>query len=178
VLLADKEEHREMIKQDEVFHQRYWTPEEHQRFLTGLKMYGHKDSKAISRFVGTRNATQVRRAPRRYSGARTCVAVSARGREGVRGRLPRVCAWSGKLTGEFSFCTASACGRAPMRGRAPTRDARSHCCFCCAQVRTHAQKYFQKLEKNGKTLSDMGLPDRDGCNVAGRYTPFREGCSR
>ena len=69
VLLADKEEHREMIKQDEVFHQRYWTPEEHQRFLTGLKMYGHKDIKAISRFVGTRNATQVR-APLYLRGAR------------------------------------------------------------------------------------------------------------
>jgi hypothetical protein len=58
-LLADKEEHKEMLKQDEAFSQRYWTPEEHQRFLTGLKMYGHKDIKAISRFVGTRNATQV-----------------------------------------------------------------------------------------------------------------------
>jgi len=58
-LLADREEHKEMLKQDEAFSQRYWTPEEHQRFLTGLKMYGHKDIKAISRFVGTRNATQV-----------------------------------------------------------------------------------------------------------------------
>lgn len=69
VLLADKEEHREMIKQDEVFHQRYWTPEEHQRFLTGLNMYGRKDIKAISRFVGTRNETQVR-APLYLRGAR------------------------------------------------------------------------------------------------------------
>jgi hypothetical protein len=48
-------------------------------------MYGHKDVKAIARFVGTRNATQ---------------------------------------------------------------------------VRTHAQKYFLKLEKHGKTFSEMGLPER------------------
>ena len=87
VLLADKEEHREMIKQDEVFHQRYWTPEEHQRFLTGLKMYGHKDIKAISRFVGTRNATQVRaplRAPRVAShGTRVLCVAGQRARSSV-----------------------------------------------------------------------------------------------
>ena len=59
----------EMIKQNEVFHPRHWTPEEHQRFLTGLNMYGHKDIKAISRFVGTRNETQVR-APLYLRGAR------------------------------------------------------------------------------------------------------------
>jgi hypothetical protein len=75
-LLADREEHKEMLKQDEAFSQRYWTPEEHQRFLTGLKMYGHKDIKAISRFVGTRNATQVWRVarPRRlHASSHICI---------------------------------------------------------------------------------------------------------
>lgn len=28
------------------------------------------------------------------------------------------------------------------------------------QVRTHAQKYFMKLDKHGKTLQDLGLPER------------------
>lgn len=41
---------------------RYWTPDEHQRFLDGLELYGQKDIKAISRYVRTRNATQVRTA--------------------------------------------------------------------------------------------------------------------
>ncbi|GJD12302.1 Myb-like protein I [Galdieria sulphuraria] len=37
---------------------RYWTADEHKRFLEGLARFGHKDMKAIARFVGTRNATQ------------------------------------------------------------------------------------------------------------------------
>ena len=49
----------------------------------------------------------------------------------------------------------------------------SHYYPCLLQVRTHAQKYFVKLEKNGKSLSDMGLPDRpDVCTVAGRCLLF------
>lgn len=58
-ILADKEEHKKMLETDAEFHTRYWLPEEHQRFLTGLKMYGHKDIKSISRFVGSRSTTQV-----------------------------------------------------------------------------------------------------------------------
>jgi len=83
--LQDREEHKKMIEQDAEFHTRYWLPEEHQRFLVGLKMYGHKDIKSIARFVGTRSSTQ---------------------------------------------------------------------------VRTHAQKYFMKLDKHGKSLQDLGLPER------------------
>ncbi|KAJ8906250.1 hypothetical protein NDN08_002743 [Rhodosorus marinus] len=45
---------------------RYWTSEEHQRFLEGLAMYGHRDVKAISKHVGTRNATQVRTHAQKY----------------------------------------------------------------------------------------------------------------
>jgi hypothetical protein len=58
-IMADKDEHKKMLDQDAEFHTRYWQPDEHQRFLTGLKMYGHKDIKSIARFVGTRNSTQV-----------------------------------------------------------------------------------------------------------------------
>lgn len=64
-ILADKEEHKKMLDQDAEFHTRYWLPEEHQRFLTGLKMYGHKDIKSIARFVGSRSSTQVPPPPTR-----------------------------------------------------------------------------------------------------------------
>jgi SHAQKYF class myb-like DNA-binding protein len=45
---------------------RYWTTEEHKRFLEALKKFGHKDVKAISNFVGTRNSTQVRTHAQKY----------------------------------------------------------------------------------------------------------------
>lgn len=45
---------------------RYWTPEEHQRFLEALQKYGHKDVKSISLHVSTRNATQVRTHAQKY----------------------------------------------------------------------------------------------------------------
>lgn len=45
---------------------RYWTPDEHQRFLEALAKYGHKDVKAISLHVSTRNATQVRTHAQKY----------------------------------------------------------------------------------------------------------------
>lgn len=45
---------------------RYWTPEEHKLFLEALNKYGHKDLRAISEFVGTRNMTQVRTHSQKY----------------------------------------------------------------------------------------------------------------
>lgn len=45
---------------------RYWTAEEHSRFLEGLKLFGQKDIKSISRHVGTRSATQVRTHAQKY----------------------------------------------------------------------------------------------------------------
>ncbi|GJQ14121.1 hypothetical protein GpartN1_g5912.t1 [Galdieria partita] len=45
---------------------RYWTPEEHQRFLEAIQKYGHKDVKAIANYVGTRNRTQVRTHAQKY----------------------------------------------------------------------------------------------------------------
>mmetsp|Transcript_12189 Transcript_12189/g.37171 ORF Transcript_12189/g.37171 Transcript_12189/m.37171 type:complete len:207 (+) Transcript_12189:436-1056(+) len=45
---------------------RYWTSEEHQKFLEGLAKFGHKDVKAISNYVATRNATQVRTHAQKY----------------------------------------------------------------------------------------------------------------
>ena len=45
---------------------RYWTDEEHHRFLEAIQKFGHKDVKAISSFVGSRNATQVRTHAQKY----------------------------------------------------------------------------------------------------------------
>lgn len=39
---------------------RYWTAEEHKLFLEALRLYGHKDLRSISAYVGTRNMTQCR----------------------------------------------------------------------------------------------------------------------
>jgi SHAQKYF class myb-like DNA-binding protein len=45
---------------------RYWTEEEHQRFLDALQTVGPKDVKAIASFVGSRSATQVRTHAQKY----------------------------------------------------------------------------------------------------------------
>eukprot|EP00166_Cyanidium_caldarium_P001665 ctg_1859.g559 len=45
---------------------RYWTEEEHQRYLEALELYGPKDVRAISDHVGTRNPTQVRTHSQKY----------------------------------------------------------------------------------------------------------------
>jgi len=39
----------------------------------------------------------------------------------------------------------------------------------CGQVRTHAQKYFMKLDKHGKTLGELGLPDRPDLGGGGYF---------
>lgn len=46
---------------------RYWTAEEHQRFLEAIKKYGDKDVKAIAAYVGSRSATQVRTHGQKYN---------------------------------------------------------------------------------------------------------------
>jgi len=86
VAMLKKELNKEMIQADaEQVQGRYWLPEEHRRFLVGLKKYGHKNIKAIAAYVGTRSTTQ---------------------------------------------------------------------------VRSHAQKYMKKLNRHGKTLADLGLPEK------------------
>eukprot|EP00168_Porphyra_purpurea_P001304 TRINITY_DN1162_c0_g1_i1.p1 TRINITY_DN1162_c0_g1~~TRINITY_DN1162_c0_g1_i1.p1 ORF type:complete len:879 (-),score=144.99 TRINITY_DN1162_c0_g1_i1:83-2719(-) len=46
---------------------RYWTAEEHARFLDGLSRFGAKDIKGIARHVGSRSATQVRTHQQKYN---------------------------------------------------------------------------------------------------------------
>jgi len=53
----------ESVKQNQ---SRYWTPEEHQRFLEAIQRFGDKDVKAIAAYVGSRNATQVRTHGQKY----------------------------------------------------------------------------------------------------------------
>ena len=45
---------------------RYWTEDEHQRFMDAIQKFGHKDMKGIACFVGSRNATQVRSHVQKY----------------------------------------------------------------------------------------------------------------
>jgi len=86
IAMLKKELNKELIQADaEQVQGRYWLPEEHRRFLVGLKKYGHKNIKAIAAYVGTRSTTQ---------------------------------------------------------------------------VRSHAQKYMKKLHRHGKTLADLGLPEK------------------
>ncbi|OSX68578.1 hypothetical protein BU14_2550s0001, partial [Porphyra umbilicalis] len=46
---------------------RYWTSEEHQRFLDAMERFGPKDVRAIATYVGSRNATQVRTHSQKYT---------------------------------------------------------------------------------------------------------------
>jgi SHAQKYF class myb-like DNA-binding protein len=45
---------------------RYWTAEEHERFLEAIKRFGEKDVKNIAALVGSRNPTQVRTHAQKY----------------------------------------------------------------------------------------------------------------
>lgn len=45
---------------------RYWTPDEHQRFLAGRRTYGPRNYQQIAEVVGTRNAKQVRTHSQKY----------------------------------------------------------------------------------------------------------------
>ncbi len=45
---------------------RYWTDQEHERFLDAIQNFGHKNVKAIAAYVGTRSATQVRTHAQKY----------------------------------------------------------------------------------------------------------------
>jgi len=63
LIIFEQEKAKEQKKK---IQSRYWTPEEHERFLEALEKYGCKDVKAISNFVGTRSATQVRTHAQKY----------------------------------------------------------------------------------------------------------------
>uniref|UniRef100_A0A7S2ZC08 HTH myb-type domain-containing protein n=1 Tax=Rhodosorus marinus TaxID=101924 RepID=A0A7S2ZC08_9RHOD len=45
---------------------RYWTRDEHERFLSAVELYGSRDVRSIADYVGTRNPTQVRTHAQKY----------------------------------------------------------------------------------------------------------------
>eukprot|EP00293_Proteomonas_sulcata_P014656 CAMPEP_0184310322 /NCGR_PEP_ID=MMETSP1049-20130417/26811_1 /TAXON_ID=77928 /ORGANISM="Proteomonas sulcata, Strain CCMP704" /LENGTH=261 /DNA_ID=CAMNT_0026624237 /DNA_START=269 /DNA_END=1054 /DNA_ORIENTATION=- len=51
---------KEEKKEASVNQSRYWTDEEHQRFLEGVRLFGANNHKAIAAVVRTRNSAQVR----------------------------------------------------------------------------------------------------------------------
>eukprot|EP00293_Proteomonas_sulcata_P010599 CAMPEP_0184300854 /NCGR_PEP_ID=MMETSP1049-20130417/11186_1 /TAXON_ID=77928 /ORGANISM="Proteomonas sulcata, Strain CCMP704" /LENGTH=377 /DNA_ID=CAMNT_0026611689 /DNA_START=102 /DNA_END=1235 /DNA_ORIENTATION=+ len=66
---------------------RYWTNEEHQRFLDALQTVGPKDVKQIAAIVGTRSATQVRTHAQKYfiKLARMKKSAEERAKAGIEG---------------------------------------------------------------------------------------------
>mmetsp|Transcript_27972 Transcript_27972/g.70522 ORF Transcript_27972/g.70522 Transcript_27972/m.70522 type:complete len:277 (+) Transcript_27972:95-925(+) len=67
---------------EEQKHTRYWSEEEHERFLVGLQRFG-SDHKAISEVVGTRTVRQVRSHSQKFF-----LKVQERAVNGERGELP------------------------------------------------------------------------------------------
>lgn len=63
--LAESEKERNKHDAPKV-QSRYWTPNEHKRFLEALQKFGAKDVRAIASYVGSRNATQVRTHAQKY----------------------------------------------------------------------------------------------------------------
>lgn len=67
---------------------RYWTPEEHARYLVGLDIFGHRNSMDIATFVFTRNVLQVRSHQQNTFESiikNTAKHISDKGREGEMG---------------------------------------------------------------------------------------------
>jgi len=58
-LEAQEQQHKERPVEKKA-QSRYWTPEEHARFLEALEKFGPKEVRAISQYVGSRTTTQVR----------------------------------------------------------------------------------------------------------------------
>lgn len=58
--------HQQMDRQQQEWKSRYWTAQEHQRFLEALKVHGQKDFKSIASFVGSRSSTQVKTHAQKY----------------------------------------------------------------------------------------------------------------
>lgn len=63
--LAEYEKERAKTETPKV-QSRYWTPDEHKRFLEALQEFGAKDVRSIANYVGSRNATQVRTHAQKY----------------------------------------------------------------------------------------------------------------
>jgi len=58
--------HHDEMQQDNQWQTRYWSVQEHQRFLEALRIHGKKNLKAIAGYVGTRSATQVKTHAQKY----------------------------------------------------------------------------------------------------------------
>ncbi|EKX34435.1 hypothetical protein GUITHDRAFT_147214 [Guillardia theta CCMP2712] len=59
-LVQKKQMEQQISRQQQEWKSRYWTAQEHQRFLEGLKVHGQRNFKAIAGYVGTRTSTQVK----------------------------------------------------------------------------------------------------------------------
>jgi SHAQKYF class myb-like DNA-binding protein len=115
---------------------RYWTEEEHQRFLHAIQNYGHKDVKAIASLVGTRSATQVSLPSIAFLFSLVTSPSPSLSRKGVSLRVPLCCTTVANLVTSISCCLSL--------------------CILAIQVRTHAQKYLIKLARSRKQGHSSG----------------------
>eukprot|EP00189_Rhodosorus_marinus_P011385 CAMPEP_0184743804 /NCGR_PEP_ID=MMETSP0315-20130426/6598_1 /TAXON_ID=101924 /ORGANISM="Rhodosorus marinus, Strain UTEX LB 2760" /LENGTH=395 /DNA_ID=CAMNT_0027215221 /DNA_START=161 /DNA_END=1348 /DNA_ORIENTATION=+ len=80
---------------------RYWSTEEHKRFLEAVEKFGQKDVRAIANYVGSRNPTQVRTHAQKYflklQRKPTAEAGSSQGAEDERILNQRRCMSEGDL---------------------------------------------------------------------------------
>lgn len=154
---------------------RYWTPEEHKRFLTGVRKYGPKHVKAIAALVGTRSVTQVRTHAQKYfmklerhgkslegfgiEHEASEPVGGERGRAGGAERAERKTPYSFWNAAEHNAFLEGLkkFGRKDVKSIAALVGTRT-----VTQVRTHAQKYFLKLEKEREGKEDEGEDEEEG----------------
>jgi hypothetical protein len=159
---------QQMGRQQQEWKSRYWTAQEHQRFLDALKVHGQKDFKSIAAFVGSRSATQAcppslpTVAPTRVP---TVYSLQVRG-EGLsphplsapplmpaillvclRVRGPGLASKHSRNSLEPFHSRNSLEPFPPRLARPPTARALTRRGRAGCQVKTHAQKYFQKVAK-------------------------------
>eukprot|EP00178_Gracilaria_changii_P026846 TRINITY_DN82_c0_g1_i1.p1 TRINITY_DN82_c0_g1~~TRINITY_DN82_c0_g1_i1.p1 ORF type:complete len:821 (+),score=142.72 TRINITY_DN82_c0_g1_i1:3420-5882(+) len=95
---------------------RYWTPDEHERFLAGMKACGPKNYLEISEYVGTRNAKQVRTHAQKYQ--KRLEREDAKRRSDMRHRRINNSAPATSVAADAAAAVKAAAAAA-MRGKVP-----------------------------------------------------------
>ena len=122
-------EHQQVEKHKFEWKSRYWNAVEHERFLQAVKMHGHRNFKAIAAYVGSRTPTQVGRP------------VVSRHHNALPSSSRLFSSSSAPPRPLLLVSAPFQCGIGQVRTRRAV-DGRTG-----AQVKTHAQKYFQKINR-------------------------------
>lgn len=103
---------------------RYWTADEHQRFLAGVKACGPKNYLQISEYVGTRNAKQVRTHAQKFQKRRE--REEAKLRNDMRHGRTEVSAMAS--VGAAAKAAVEAAAEAAMQGKVPGASSKAKDC--------------------------------------------------